>query len=857
MWIKRFLFLFRFPLLTLLLLFSLAGGSLLYTIQNLKIDTDTTKLFSEELPFIKLRKQFEQRFPQDKDVIVILIESPFPEISEKAALRLYHLLETQQGKHLKDPHLPFLDPFFLKNGLLYLEREQLEELVKALSQAQPFITTLYKDFSLEGLLRLLEKLFEYDERLEVPIEVDRLFSALAETVEATLEGRPYLLSWQKLFFDASEGAGTTLQLLTVSPILDYSKMLPAEEALSAIHQAAEAVKVVDGVPVEIALTGEPVMEHEELLALERGMAFASLLSLLLVVLALIWGLRSLSLIVAALLTLLIGLAFSFGFATVALGALNLISIAFAVLYIGMGVDYATHFALRYRELLTAGKPRREALLETLRDLTPTLGLCALTTALAMFAFLPTDYRGVAELGLIAGSSIVIVFLTTLIAMPALLKLLPFKQPRPVPSQFLSAPIAELPYRYQRAIRGAALVLTLAALGLVCSLPIDPNPINLRPQESESVRAFKRLVASDVTSPFFLTSLARSASEVRRLDGEFEKLPEVSYAISIFDLIPERQEEKLFLLEEMALLLGPQLEQELKLESHPPNLQAIERFTEKLKVSEKFAHRELITALEELIQRCRELQETGCRKLLASLQFRTLATFPQTMRRLKMGIETEGVDLESFPETFKRRWISPDGFYRLDVYASLDLNRIENLSRFVEAAKAVDPDVIGLPRVYVESMAVVVGAFKQAFSSAVGVIALLLLLLTRKLQVTVLVLMPQLLGALFTAAAMVLLSLPLNFANVIALPLIFGLGVNNGVHMVHRIRQVGSRVVLTTATARGIFFSVLTTLCSFISLALLDHPGVASLGQLLTLGLTLTLLCSFIMLPPFAAKWLRR
>ncbi len=845
------------PLWTLALVLLGAVLSGYYAATHLKVDTDTAKMLDPSLPFMQKRQQLEQTFPQDKNAILLVVESPVPEVSETAARRLKQLL-TPQTDTIASVYLPTAHPFFDRFGLLYLETGDLERLADDLARSQPFIARLYQDFSLRSLLSLLNRALRLEE--DLPISLDPVVRRISAAFDAAATGDPYLLSWQDLLFQPKRKIGTTLQFVVVSPVLDFSRMLPAEGAITTIRSAIDQVNRIDGIPVRVRMTGEPVLEYEELLSISHGTEIAGLVSLALVCTALLIGFRSWKLTLATLITLIVGLAYSVGFAAWSVGSLNLISIAFAVLYIGMGVDYATHLCLRYREFLLEDHTPDEALRHSLSSVSPSLFLCALTTALALYAFIPTPYKGISELGVIAGSSMFIVVLVTLTAMPALLALMPLAPVRRWKERqtlFLPEHLARFPYRHSLALRRTTFFATLAALGLLCGITVDFNPVNLRDPNSESVKTFKELLRTKETSPMFLTALAEGTTETRLLENRFEQIPVVEAAVSVFDLIPQDQEDKLAVIDEMALILGPQLEQPLHPKTGITSLADLQRFRRDLdsapsRVLEPATLARLKESLDRFIAHCRTLGESACGKTIDRVQFSVLGTFPRAMEKLRLGLSAHPIGIADLPEDIRARWVSDEGIYRIDVLPAKDMNVLDHMREFVEQVRAAYPEVTGLPVIYIESMAVIIASFQQAFATAIVLIFLLLSFLLRNGRDTFLVLLPLVVGTLLTGAATTLFRLPFNYANVIVLPLLFGLGVDNGIHMIHRMRQLpAERSILTTSTARGIFFSALTTLFSFASLAFVSHAGIASMGKLLAIGLVLNLLCTFFILPAFA------
>lgn len=844
------------PWLVTLLFLIASGFTLQYTMENLKFDTNTADMISTELPFQKNRIKLEKAFPQDVSTIILLVEGKTPEETADAVKLIGEKLR-QNRTEIKSVHIPDEGEFFARNGLLYLDLEELEDLSAQLANAQPFIGRISENNSLGGLLDILgEALKASEEGFE--IELNPLLEKIREAVVATSEGKPYRLSWQQLMLTRDEGLGVTKRFINITPVLNFEELLPAEKPIGAIDKVLAEVLQGDLADVSVRKTGEVVLEHEEMQTVGTGVSIASVASLILVSATLWVAYRSFKLMFATFVALTMGLIFSLGFATVAIGQLNLISIGFAVLFIGMGDAYSSHFCLRYRELILRGASQREALRETLTSTGSSLVLCAITAATGLYAFIPTNYSGVAELGIIAGTSMFIALATTFTILPALLKIMPLRPPRrrkeKKGASFLSS---NWPIRYAPSIRTATVVLGLISVGLLCDVTVDFNPINLRDPNTESVKTFKYLLQFEDTSPMTLASLARSETEVKDKKTAFESLPTVDKVVSIFDFIPENQDEKLAIISDLSLIMGPQLE------SFPPSTrekvdpQIIENFHQVLRDRAAAGENGVIKALDEALTqlhaRLETADESTRQAMLGRLQDSILGPLPATIANLRESLQADPISVGTLPPDLKNRWVSADGLYRLQIFPNKDLNDLENLREFILEAQKVDKNVTDVPVAYLESMNEAINAFQQAFGIAFVATTILLLLIVRNLKDTLLVLLPLVLASLFTAASTVLLDIPFNFANIIALPLLFGLGVDNGIHMAHRLHYLDSNDenLLSTSEAQGIFYGSLTTVFSFGSLAFTAHQGTASMGMILTIGLMLTLICALVVLPAFS------
>ncbi|MBW2542374.1 MAG: MMPL family transporter, partial [Deltaproteobacteria bacterium] len=235
----------------------------------------------------------------------------------------------------------------------------------------------------------------------------------------------------------------------------------------------------------------------------------------------------------------------------------------------------------------------------------------------------------------------------------------------------------------------------------------------------------------------------------------------------------------------------------------------------------------------------------------------LSGFPDQMARLRNALEPGEVGLDDLPAQLVKRMIAADGSARIQVYPRESLVDGMAFSRFVAEVREVAPEAAGVAINLVEFADATKSSFRQALIYALIAIAALLWSLWRRLSDVLLVLSPLILSSLLTCAAMVLLDLPFNFANVIVIPLLIGVGANSGIHLVHRSKYIArsDEELLATTTARAVFYSAVTTAVSFGTLALSSHRGMASLGIVLSIGMILTIVCTLIVLPALL-EWQR-
>ncbi|NIR32420.1 MAG: MMPL family transporter [Gammaproteobacteria bacterium] len=832
--------------------------ALYYTAHNLGVHTDTADMVSAELPFRRTLEAYEQRFPQLVDQVVVVIDGVTPEASRSAARELTARLEAED-EIFDSVFAPGVEPFFERHGLLYMSPGELEELADRLAGVQPYLGRLTADQSLRGVLALLADALQAV-REGTFVDLEPILERVNKALQTGLEGRSAPLSWQSLMMGAEEGLGDRRQFILLEPRLDYASLFPAEPALQTVRRHAQALGIDDTRGVRLRLTGGIVLDHQELQSASRGAGIAALGALLMVI-AILWiGLRSLVSVAAALLTLLSGLALTAAFAAAAVGHLNLISVAFAVLYIGLGIDFAIHVCMRYRGTHAAGVPHPSALHQATGALAPSLTLCAVTTALAFYSFVPTHYAGVAELGLISGTGMFIGLVSSLILLPALLHL--WRSLHSAQPALGRAPewLAGFPTRHQRGIRRATLALSLGSLALLPLVRFDHNPLNLQDPDNEGVATLRDLAANSEASPWSAVVLAPDAASTRALGTELGALETVHEARELFSFIPENQDEKLGIIDDMRILVGPLL---YGASTGKPALEdqreAIRSALANLDAHLQSKSPRWADAIERLRDNLLALQGVlegpEAARTLSIVERNLVATLPESLRLLDAALEAGPVGNGDLPPELVRRWLSADGTYRIEVVPGKNLaDDMAALREFVGEVRTVAPEVTGESVLVLEYGDAVLTSFRQALLIAVIMVVVVLGAALRSAD-AVLVLAPLIVATLLTCACLVLLGIPLNYANIIALPLLLGIGVDNGIHMMREIRNpaVSRGDLLRTSTARAVLFSALTTVFSFGSLSFSAHPGAASMGQLLTIGVLLTLTATLIVLPALAGR----
>jgi hypothetical protein len=826
-----------------------------YAAGNLGINANTSNLIGENASWRALDKAEDEAFPQNTGQLVVVVDAATPEQAETASAALAARLKAQPAL-FKTVRQPTADPFFKKNGLLYLSPEELNKTVDQLVRAQPLLGELSADPTLRGLFNALALALDGVATKDATLaDFDQPFAALAGSIEAAVAGRPRPVSWQTLLTGRAPTAEDLRRVILVQPVLDYKALEPGKKASNAVRAAADDLGLTPDRGVSVRLTGSVALSDDEFSSLTEGIGYATALSLTLVGIFLFLAVRSPKLILAIAVTLVVGLVATAAFAAAAIGSLNLISVAFAVLFVGLAVDFGIQFSVRYRDCRYHVTHLSAALREAAAGMSASLPLAAATTAVGFYAFVPSDYAGVRELGLIAGTGMAIAVVLNFTLLPALIALL---RPRGEPESVGFAGAAGMDRVLVEHRRAVALIAVLLAVLGAATLPFlrfDFDPLNLKDPRSESMATLLDLMGSPTATPYTIKVLTPSVAAAGQLADKLKPLPEVDKVVTVASLVPQHQEEKLETIRDAAFVLERSLspDEVAKAPTDAETLEAMGALAAELrKVAEGRSDAVPALRLAAALDAARNAAPPPLKVLRETL----IAGLRDRLADLKLALTAEPVTLAGLPASLRRDWVAPDGRARVEVFPKGNGRDNAVLARFVEAVRTVTPDATGSPVTIQESAHIVVRAFIIAGVLAIGAITLLLAVVLRRLLDVLLVLAPLCLAALLTAAASVLLDQPLNFANVIALPLLLGVGVAFEIYFVINWRA-GHSMPLQSSTARAILFSGLTTGAAFGSLAISNHRGTSSMGELLMIALVFTLGCTLFLLPALLALAPRR
>lgn len=843
----------RRPWMVVIATLALTAGGAYLTATRFAIDTDTAHLFSPQVPWRANESRLYQAFPELEDLIVAVIDTKTPEEADKAADALRGGLE---GKPLiSRVWRPDDNEFFHKNGFLFLKVEEIRRDLGSVVAQREILQPIAEDPSLRGLTRALLSGLEQVGTSERGLAVfGKGLDEIADAFDRVLAGKPAKVSWEKLLAGGAEPSEPSVgpskeprRILLIKPVIDYSALEPGHDAVKLVRDTAASLGLMTDKGVSVRLTGQVPLADEEFATVAENTGLNISATLAVVTLILWAALRSKRLIFAVLVTLIAGLAMTSGLGILLIGRFNLISVAFAVLFIGLGVDFGIQFATRYRQERHDNDDLRAALLAATRGIGWSLTLAAVALLAGFFCFLPTEFRGVAELGLIAGLGMIIAYVATLTFLPALILLLnPKGEAEPVETASL-ATVDHWIAKNRRVVLLATALVVLAGVPFLLRLSFDSNPMNLRDQTVESVSTFLDLSKNPQTAPNKIEILAPSLPAARELAQKIAALPEVDHLTTIDDIIPADQDQKLPIIEQAAFQLRKVLDPTRK--PAPTDEEIKKALTRAAKVIRKSGSARnappslsrFAATLDALVKATPETRQAA--------QVAALSDFERILGDLRRALSVTRITPETLPADLRREWIAPDGSVRIEVTAKGDSNDRAVMTAFAESVQTLAPDASGPPVIVAEAGKTVVRAFLQAGAFALVAIFAILAVALRRASDVALTLGPLVLAGIMSLEAADLLGMSLNFANIIALPLMFGVGVAFHIYYIIAWRK-GVADMLASSLTRAIFFSALTTGTAFGSLFLSSHPGTASMGALLAISLFFTLLAAFVIVPAF-------
>jgi hypothetical protein len=826
----------------------LGAVAVAFFIARFSMTTDTNHLISRYLPWRQREAAFNRLFQPQGAQIVVVVEAVTPELADQAAAAIAARLQGRTDL-FHAVERPDDGPFFAREGLLYAPLGEVRSTLDQLIAAQPFLGPLAADPSLRGLAATLSTVAKGAASGQASLaEVDRPIRALADALDQLRAGRPALFSWRTMISGNRPDPRELRRYVLATPTLDYNNLEAGARPTQFIRTTASRLGFDPAHGVRVRLTGPTPLEDEELASLSDRAGLIATIALA-AILAMLWlAVRSRRLILAILVTMVIGLVVAGANGLLIFRKFNVISVAFIPLFVGLGIDFGIQFSVRYRTEHDAGADVGDALIATGRGMGRSLTLAATAIACGFLSCAPTAYVGLSQLGVIAGLGMFIALGLNLTLLPALVTLMSPPRRPPFEDAVRLERLDSLVLAHRRGILVTAAVAALASAALLPWLRFDFNPIHLKNAHSESVATLLDLSRDPAQSLDTIEIVSPSLTAADLLAVRLKALPQVSEARTLSSFEPSDQPAKLAAIADAANLLDLTLDP-LVVAPPPTDAEVVASLRQTAADLRAASGAAPGGAFPDALRLASGLDwlaaaRPAARARAAGALMAPLATVLDQTRAM---LAAQPVSLATLPPELRTSWIAPDGKARVSVLPRGDPNNNNVLTAFIKAVAKVAPSATGAPIDVREGGRTVAAAFVEAGVLSFVAITTLLFLVLRRVRYVAITMAPIVLTGLLTMASCVLIGQPLNFANIIALPLLFGIGVAFHIYFVMAWRSGGTHLLQSSLT-RAIFFSALATATGFGSLWASSHPGTASMGKLLMISLIWTLVSALIFQP---------
>ena len=802
----------------------LSFSSLIYTQKNLNIITDTDQLISSNLEFKKNQKELREKFPILSNNILISLKSENEELLKKKVPQIIKELK-KKFKNIDFIFSPNFEPFYKKYSLILMGEENRSKLISKLYEKQPFLSELNNNSKILGLNNLLE-LFSTDLQNKSN-ESLKQFNILLEKFSFSISEKEFV-NWSNLF---SEGKKEYFILFKINEKqINDGKFDDVYQTLFDFHKTSKE-------QLSINFTGGLVLDYEEVESVSNGAAKAGILSLLLVTIILFFTFKRKIFIFFLILTIVVGLSITLGLTSIFVGKLNIISVAFAVLFIGISVDFGIQFCLRHLENKSGSKNQ---IVDTFKSIFKSLLIVSITSMIGFLSFIPTDYIGLSELGIISSIGLITGLICNLIFLPSCCLLIPKNYPNNI------AKTENILYKIINFIneRDNFFLLIFAfifVVGIISSKEIvfDSDPMKLKDQKSQSVILAQDLMEKNPSSDYTISVLIDEKNDAQKFNIKKNDIIKGVFRISDFRLDSE-------IIEEISYLNFLLKRKSAQFYSEYAQL---DRLRNILKNIEKTKNFELAENSKTLLKNISQINSPEKFLNLQDLWFQNYEKFAEDLQMLLEIDAYNNLKKVEFPGFYQNRYVSDDGFERLEIIAKKDIKKRENLLEFVNYVNKYFPNATGMPIIQFEAGNIVIKAFIFAFSISLLFLITFILLIFRNLKILLLCVSPLFFGMTLSIIIMKIFNIDLNFANMIALPLLFSLGTSYSIYIVQRFLDLKSlKKLLFSSTPNAVFLSGLTTIGSFSTLSISTHYGTSSMGSLLFISLSSVLFSCLIFLP---------
>ena len=823
-WLNRWLGLVqRYSLQTIILLACLGIASATLFAFKGKINSDLADLVKPEdnLTWYQDNEYFKEAFPDLQQTAIVVVSGQGGNAVKQTTRNLADAFTA--SNHYESVFAPTVHDFLEQRLLYFLPLDKLEQWLKGAEFNYGPLLRIADEADLSNVIFSLADFIQANPGLQLPVTLDSLVNSLPSG-ELQIQGYYPLVD---------QNAKQHIHLILIKGRQDFNQQLPNSAIIASIRQTIEAEAIAKD--IEVHLTGEVALADEELRAGLQGIGIAASISAVLLAIIMLIGIRSTSIITAIFAMLIIGISLTLGFATLAIGSFNTLSMIFVVMFFGLGVDFAVHFSLRFQVGLR-DESVSSSLLSTSKDLLPALLLCTATSMLAFLSFAPTAYLGLAELGIISAGGMAIALFLTMTLLPAWFTQW---QPATIDTRVPANPLPQVKISW---LGYLVIPLGLVAAFIAKDITFDYNVLAMRDENSEATQTLLTLQEAQLATDYSISVLADSATSAAHLKAHLTSLPLVGDVTTPLDFLPSDQIIKQLMLQETAALYA-NIEEVLPGEPNQQLEPALSYFKSSLKTVDdesRAQYQPLLNTLNAIVknpERQAQINQSIHRQVQVALN------------HLNKMLTARPFSIEDIPPVFKSRLITDKNQYLVSVQPKYKLNSRVETDRFIKQVMQEAPNTAGRTIVEWGVGDVVVKAFQQAALLTFLGVSILLIAYFRNFILAVLVLIPIGLSVLLTLAICQLSGLTLNMANILVIPLIIGLGVDAGIHVVHRYQQTGaSDILLSFSTSKAVLISALTTIGTFFSLSFSLHKGAASVGLLLTIAISLMLLVTFLILP---------
>ncbi len=873
------------PLLTLAVAVVLAGLSVWYALTTLTFATSTRALLPQGKAYIERYGELDREFGQLDDIVIVVEARSLPE-AKVYATRLVRELKRRNAP-LKSLSYRIDPKQFEGRALLYLSKEKLATVRDKVFDYQEFMEAFAARPTLEqlveGLATQIANAFASG-FLDLGLE-DKSKTAgdlrFIEDLVAQVSGRlehplPYRSPWGGLFTvegdEASAGYFLSddqrLLFILAEPETERGSFTGDRRAIESIRDVIAALNK-EFPSVSVGVTGKPALATDEMTAAFEDSEKATLLAFALTLGLLIVAFARAGKPILMLIVLALSLCWSIGVATLFVGHLSLFSVMFISIVIGIGIDYGIYFLFRYEEELFLGRSLREAMEVTAGRSGPGILLGAVTAAGTFYVLMATDFRGLQELGFIAGSAILLAWLSMVTVFPATLVLADRRRvrrerrerrtvPRAIELERIRVPLVDQIAAHPKTILVAAAVITVIACYGLRWLQFDYNILNLQAHGTESVEWEKRILATAGRSGFAALSSASSLDELTQKHHAFAHLASVSEVDSALLMIPSDQEEKRKIIGDFAAIVAPvRVNRPLSLDVDRVAA-AFDLLKRRIEIAANEAPagdaktrlHHLRATIDGLVLRLRtgdrEANEAG----LGLLQQQLYRDFLRSFQRFQANLAPKQVGLEDLPVEMRRKFVSQHGKFLIQIHPAVNIWDREGAERFVGDLRSVEAAVTGTPVITYEAIRLMERASRQGTIYAIVLVVIVTALTIRRWRETLLALLPLLLGLVWTLGLMYFFDLKLTLGNIFGLPLLLGAAAEFGSNIVLRFMEGEAHggPLIARSTVMAVLVNGLTTVVGFGSLMIAHHQGVFGLGLLLTIGMVTSLIAALVVLP---------